>query len=271
MSYSPIIWKNVYYFSIFIYILSIIFLIFGSVWGLILLFVLIGTWSILPSFITPFLYKLEIIDFFILIIVLFYDIRIGIIFALIVYNLPFMGLLRNFDAFFPIFKDSIGIAISCLFIIPIYNYNNDILLTYVLFYIIRLFTYLIISFFVNREEIPGSIIYMILNTPVFLISGFLLLSLLGDNIEEKFSNGLYFNLELFLFGTFVIIIMISSIKYLNYIKEKNKKIKLTQEQIKYKKYIEKLKEEKPFTYLKIIFLNNLKFILRKLFKLFDRK
>ena len=261
----------IYKLSILLYIISILFIIFEKYeLSIIFIFFILGIWSKVPGFFISQLWKLEIFDFFVIILAL-YSSNIILIFLFIFFStiVPMFLKKEGFNSFLFYFIDMIAMSIL-VFLIPFFFEisNENFFLTMILFTIFRYFFFFIQLYFYNREAFFRGLFYLITDIPFIVLSSVSLSFFFGNSITTKFSDGLTIDTQIFLFCSFIILLMVGLNLYLKKYKEYKQNKKYTKKEIEYKNYMKELKEEKPFTYMKIFYINLLRQILRKLFKVF---
>ena len=268
MAIQTIRWKLLFYILISIYILSFIFLVLGKkILSLIFLFGILGLISLVPGYIAPRIWRLEIMDFFVVILGVygspFYALAYYVGFRLIsfTYNKKF------YLGIFPYTVDFLSMAILCTILPLVYIIaGKSFILTIIYFLILRYIVFWTLMYFFDKAKLVLYMSFIITDFPFIVVSTVLISFIFGDTLNQRFSGGLYLDFGLFIFCTLMIGFLILFVYLLNVYKNRKVKISATYDLIEKKKRLLNIKQEKPFTYFFLciyLFFTNLKKKLKK--------
>ena len=264
-------WKLLFYLLVFLYILSFIFLILDyEKLSLTFLFGILGLISLIPGFIFARIWRLEIMDFFVVIL----GVYEGILYALFYYIgfriLSFTYNKRFYNSILIYIIDYSCMISACL-LLPFLYYLADksFFLTVIYFIITRYIFYGIFIYIIERSRIFTFFTFIITDFPFIVVSTVLISFILGDTLSQKFSGGLYLDSGIFIFCTLMIGFLILFVYLLNVYKNRKVKISATYDLIEKKKRLLNIKQEKPFTYFFLciyLFFTNFKLKLKEKFQ-----
>jgi len=204
-------WPVVILTSLVLYVLTILFLPFNSLYATLFLFSLIGFWSRLPGVCVaepvPVLYTLDFIDIFSIIIAVNISPFLAAGFALFWNVYPKLGGAYLF--WLGVLKDGITQAILCLFVPLLFSLTNDLLTVTIIYSIARIPLFLLISLILPHFSFFKQTYRMIVIGIAVLFVNSLYTKLFGDFFSNLLSKGASFSWTLFFVATLVMIIFSS--------------------------------------------------------------
>ena len=202
-------WPLITVTTVILYALTILSLPFNTAYATIMLFSLIAFWSRLPGvcIMEPvrFLYMMDFIDIFAVIIAIYVGPFQGAAFAL-VWNI-FPRLCGAYTNYLGNVKDGIAQAIICL-IIPFVNIavGGNLVLVMIIFSVIRMPLFFLLCLFIPHRTIPEQLFHIIVGgTAVVIINGFYA-KLFGNFFINLFSKGASFSWVLFMVASIIILV-----------------------------------------------------------------
>lgn len=195
--------------TIVLYVLTIIFLPFNSIYATIMLFSLIGFWSKLPGVCIyeplPILYVMDFVDVFAVIISIYIGPFQGAAYALFWNIFPRLcGAYRNWLVFV---KDGVAQAIVCMFM-PLINVavGGNLLVAVTIFSIIRVPLYLVFCFILPHRNFVEQIIQTSVAGTIIVLVNMLYVKLFGDFFANLLNQGASFSWTLFLIASAIILL-----------------------------------------------------------------
>ncbi|MFT4303818.1 MAG: hypothetical protein ACMXYG_04575 [Candidatus Woesearchaeota archaeon] len=200
-------WPLIILTTVVLYILIIISLPFSALFATIALFSLIGYWSQLPGFCimepVRFLYMMDFIDIFTIVIALHVGVPQAIAFTLFWNIYP-----RLSGAFLPwmaVFKDGLTQSTLCLFV-PFFSYlaGGDIVLVVLIYSVLRMPIFFLWSLILPHMSIEKQIFHCtVAGISMFVIDLFYVV-MFGSFFESLVQSGASFSWLLFFIATVII-------------------------------------------------------------------
>jgi len=203
-----IIWPLVLVTTAILYILTVLFLPFNTLYATICLFSLIAFWTKLPGYCIgeplPIIYSMDFVDIFVIIIAAHVNVVHAAIFALF-WNI-FPRLCGGYKPWAGISKDGISMAILAFFV-PLMNIitGGDILAVVLIFSIIRYPLLLSMNFIIQTMDWPTHIIRVSAAAISVLFFNVIYAKIFGNFFENLVQKGASFSGILFLAASAVIL------------------------------------------------------------------
>ncbi len=203
-----LIWPIVIITTLVLYGLIILTLPFSSIYATIFLFALIAFWSRLPGVGIPdplfFLYNLDLIDIFCVIISINLGGISGAIFAFTTNT--WSRVCGVYPDWLGVMKDSVFQSVLCLFLPLVYSVTGSLFMTVMFFTIGRSALFLTVGMLMpHRPLIPQMITEVKFLGWLIVING-IYVSLFGSFFDDLLKKGVQFSWSLFIFATIVIVI-----------------------------------------------------------------
>lgn len=200
-------WPVIIVTTVVLYVLTLLSLPFNSIFATIWLFSLIGFWSKLPGYCiyepVRLLYMMDFIDVFAIYISIYVNPFVGALYALFWNVYP--KLCGPYLFWQGAIKDGLSQAIMCFFVPMMYALSGDLVLVIVLFSILRLVIFFLLSLVIPHRSIPEQIFHIVIGGIAVLIVNLFYNKLFGNFFTSLLSDGASFSWPLFFIATAVII------------------------------------------------------------------